>query len=311
MSKTGKLPETLIEAIVYFSDKDVANEFVAMLRWPDGPECPSCGSKELGYISTRRLWKCRNKECRRQFSVKVGTIFEDSPMPLDKWLASIWLIANSKNGISSHELARSVGLTQKSAWFVLHRVRLAMQTGTFQRFSVEVEVDETFIGGRARFMHKSVRARRITGTGPGDKTAVFGVIERGGEVRASVVPDVHKRTLDPAVRQHVEPGASVYSDSAYAYNDLHDDYSHETVDHAVTYVNGQVHTNSIENFWSLLKRGLKGTYVSVQPFHLFRYLDERVFTFNARTLTDLGRFSLVLSRVAGRRLTYDGLIGKA
>ncbi len=308
MEQGRKLPKTLVEAILYFADPDVATDFVATLRWPDGPECPSCSGKDHSYLRTRRVWKC--KACKRQFSVKVGTIFEDSPIPLDKWLCSIWLIANAKNGISSHELGRSVGLTQKSAWFVLHRIRLAMQTGTFEKFSGEVEVDETFIGGRARFMHKNVRARKIKGTGPNDKTAVFGVIQRGGNVHASVVPDVHKRTLDPAVRRHVEPGASIYSDSAYAYSELGDDYAHETVDHAVEYVRGQVHTNTIENFWSLLKRGLKGTYVSVEPFHLFRYLDEQVFRFNMRKGNDLGRFAVVLSRVAGRRLTYAELTAK-
>src|SRR6266508_4213487 len=308
MSTSKDLPGTLLEAIRYFADPDVATEFTAMLRWPDGPECPSCGGKEHSFLKTRRLWKC--KACKRQFSVKVGTIFEDSAIPLDKWLASIWLIANAKNGISSHELARSVGLTQKSAWFVLHRIRLAMQTGTFQQVSGEVEVDETFIGGRARFMHKSARSRKIKGTGPSDKTAVLGVLIRGGDVQALVVPRVTKKTLDPEVRRRVKPGSTVYTDSAYSYNDLSDEYAHETVDHAIEYVRGQVHRNGMENFWSLLKRGLKGTYVSVQPFHLFRYLDERVFTFNGRDLTDLGRFSLVLSQVAHRRLTYVGLIGK-
>jgi len=156
---TERLPTNLLEAIRYFQDLDVANDFVAALRWPDGPECPTCESTEVGFVKTRRLWKCRNKKCRRQFSVKVGTILEDSPIPLDKWLASVWLIANAKNGISSHVLGRSVGLTQKSAWFVLHRIRLAMQTGDFRKFSGEVEADETYIGGKARNMHRSVHAR--------------------------------------------------------------------------------------------------------------------------------------------------------
>src|SRR6266542_3133759 len=180
-TSNGKLPGTLLEAIRYFSDPVVANDFVAALRWPDGPECPTCASKELGYVKTRHLWQCRNKECKRQFSVKVGTIFEDSPIPLDKWIASVWLIANSKNGISSHELGRAVGLTQKSAWFVLHRVRLAMQRGDWRRFSGEIEVDETFIGGKARNMHKAERERKITGTGGKDKAKVLGIKERDGE----------------------------------------------------------------------------------------------------------------------------------
>src|SRR2546430_2974055 len=234
-----------------------------MLRWPDGPECPICGSRELGYVKTRRLWQCKNKECKKQFSVKVGTIFEDSPIGLDKWIAAVWLLANAKNGISSHEVARSIGVTQKTAWFMMHRIRLAMQDGTFRKFSGEVEVDETFIGGKARNMHKDVRARKITGSGGKDKAKVLGIKERDGEVRAVVVEGTRKAHLLPHVTENVEPGASVYTDALPTYVGLAEDYWHETVDHAVEYVNGQVSTNQIENFWSLLKRGLKGTYVSV------------------------------------------------
>ncbi len=305
---TAKLPQTLIEAIRYFADLDVCTEFVASLRWPDGPVCERCGGAEQSYLRTRRLWKC--KACKRQFSVKVGTIFEDSPLGLDKWLPAVWLIANSKNGISSHELGRSLGITQKSAWFMLHRIRLAMQTGSFDKLDGTVEVDETFIGGKARNMHKRTRAEKITARGPKDKTAVLGMIERGGRVRAEVVPNVKRRTLQGHVRDAVEPGATVYTDALRSYSGLERDYDHEVVDHAERYVDGQVHTNYMENFWSLLKRGLNGTYISVQPFHLFRYLDERVFAFNERGLTDLGRFTLVLGRIADHRLTYAALTGR-
>lgn len=304
-----QLPKTLIEAIRYFADPDVCNEFVALLRWPDGPVCPSCEGRAHSFLTTRRLWKC--KACKRQFSVKVGTIFEDSPIKLDKWLAAIWMVANSKNGVSSHELGRSIGLTQKSAWFVLHRIRLAMQTGSFNKFDGEVEVDETYIGGKARNMHKDVRSRRITGTGGKDKAVVAGVLQRGGEVRASVVPNIRRGTLHSHVRQHVEPGAAVYTDALRSYSGLDEDFAHSVVDHAERYVDGRVHVNGLESFWSLLKRGLLGTYVSVRPFHLFRYLDERMFTFNLRDLTDLGRFAAVLARVAGRRVTFAELTGKA
>jgi transposase-like protein len=307
MATTKRLPRTLLEAIRYFEDPNVATEFVAHLRWPDGPECPSCGGKDHSFLTSRRIWKC--KACKKQFSVKVGTIFEDSPIPLDKWLASIWLIANAKNGISSYEIGRSVGLTQKSAWFVLHRVRLAMETGSFDSLSGEVEVDETFVGGKSKFMHKDVRARKIKATGSHDKTAVLGMLERGGELRAMVVPNIKKPTLQPHVRAHVDPGSTIYSDASYSYRGLEDDYSHETVDHAVEYVRERVHTNSLENFWSLLKRSLKGTYVAVEPFHLHRYLGEQVFRFNARKDNDLGRFVTVASRISGRRLTYSELIG--
>jgi transposase-like protein len=304
---TNRLPTNLIGAIRYFSDIDVCTDFVASLRWPDGPACPRCGDMAYSYLSTRRLWKC--KGCKRQYSVKVGTIFEDSPLGLDKWLPSVWLIANSKNGVSSHELARALGVTQKSAWFMLHRVRLAMQTGSFDKLDGTVEVDETFIGGKARNMHKADRERRITGTGGKDKAMVVGVLQRRGEVRATVLPDRRKGTLQTQVREHVAPGATVYTDALGSYSGLSADFAHDTVDHAEYYVRGQVHTNGIENFWSLLKRGLHGTYVSVEPYHLFRYLDERVFTYNLRDLSDLGRFATVLGMVNGRRLTYSALIG--
>lgn len=309
MTTKNRLPETLIEAVRYFSDRQTCVDFVAELRWPSGPVCPSCGGTEHSYLTTRYLWKCKN--CKRQFSVKVGTIFEDSALGLDKWLVSIWLIANSKNGISSHELARSVGVTQKSAWFVLHRVRLAMQTGTWERLAGTTEVDETFVGGKARNMHKGERARKITGTGGKDKTIVVGALQRGGEVRATVADDRTRNTLHGFVREHVTKGSAVYTDAHVGYRGLDREYVHETVDHAVEYVNGQVHSNGIENFWALLKRGLGGTYVSVEPEHLFRYVDERVYTFNHRDQTDLPRFADVLAQVAGRRLTYNDLTGNA
>jgi transposase-like protein len=306
-------PQTLMEAMRYFADPDVCVEYVAKLRWPNGPVCPTCGGTEHSFLTTRRLWKC--KACKRQFSVKVGSIFEDSAIPLDKWLAAIWLIANAKNGISSHELGRSVGLTQKSAWFVLHRIRLAMQTGSFDRFDGDVEVDESYIGGLARNMHKGARKRSGVGAGGKGKAVVAGAVQRGrdgkpSQVRATVLDSANKANLHRLVRDNVEPGSTVHTDALTAYRGL-DEYDHRTIDHLVTYVDGNVTTNGIENFWALLKRGLHGTYVSVRPFHLFRYVDERAFTFNQRELTDLGRFTFVLNRVSGRRLTYAELTGKA
>lgn len=306
--EANPLPKSLLEAVRYFTDLDVATDFVAKLRWPHGPICPRCEGTEYSYLTTRRVWKC--KSCKKQYSVKVGTIFEDSPLGLDKWLPAIWLIANSKNGISSHELGRALGVTQKSTWFMLHRIRLAMQTGSFEKFSGEVEVDETYIGGKARNMHKRDRPAKISGRSYLNKTVVLGMIERGGTVRAEVVPNVKKATLQPRIREAVEPGASIFTDNLYSYTGLDWKYDHRTVDHAARYVDGHVHTNHMENFWSLLKRGLHGTYISVEPFHLFRYLDERVFTFNLRDKTDYGRFESVLRACAGRRLTYAELTGQ-
>jgi len=314
VSSSSPLPQTLIEAVRYFEDPQTCIDFVAALRWTDGkPVCPACEGTEHSYLTTRRIWKC--KACKKQFSVKVGTIFEDSALPLDKWLLSIWLIANSKNGISSHELHRSVGITQKSAWFVLHRVRLAMQSGSIEKLGADavVEVDETFVGGKAKNMHASAKKRRgITqGVVHSDKTVVVGAVERDGTVRAEVVAERDTATLVDFVKRNVREGADLHTDSLRSYRRLDDEYAHEVVDHMVEYVRGQVHTNGIENFWSLLKRGLNGTYISVDADHLHRYLDERVYTFNHREQDDLPRFADVVGQVTGRRLTYDALTGKA
>jgi transposase-like protein len=250
------------------------------------------------------------RACKKQFSAKLGTIFEDSPLGLDKWLPAMWFIANCKNGISSYELARNLGIQQKSAWFMLHRIRLAMQRGSVEKLSGEIDVDETYIGGLARNMHKDKHTQKITGTGTSGKVAVMGLLERHGEVRAKIVPDTESRTLKVEVKENVEPGSEVHTDTFQSYQGLDAEYIHNVVDHAESYVRGHVHTNGLENFWSLLKRGIKGTYVSVEPFHLFRYLDEQSFRFNERDGEDADRFAKALGSVAGRRLTYDGLTGK-
>ena len=303
-------PKTLLEAICYFSDLDVATDFVAKMKWEDGPVCDRCGTVESYHLAKRRVWKC--KGCGRQYSVKVGTIFEDSPLGLDKWLPAVWLIANSKNGVSSHELGRALGITQKSSWFMLHRIRLAMTTGTFEKLSGTAEVDETFVGGKATNMHAKQRAERISGTGGTGKTIVVGVLERGGEVRAEIVPDRKAGALMDFIRENVEDDSTVYTDSHQGYAPVRWNYEHGTTDHSLgEYVNGAIHTNGIENFWSLLKRSIKGTYISIAPEHLIAYVDERAFTFNNRKRSDLDRFRMVLGQVANHRLTYSELTGKA
>jgi transposase-like protein len=315
--KPEDMPETLLGAVVYFADEDVAHTFFANFRFPSGEQhCPHCGSvAEHYFLSARRVWKCR--DCRKQFSIKVGTILEDSPIKLSKWLPAMWMLANSKNGISSMELARALGVTQKTAWFMLQRIRLAMQNGSFDKFDGDVEVDETFIGGRARFMHKDRKERVIQGsTGVVGKVAVMGLLERHGEdkksrVRTAVVRNTRKATLQTIVRKNVEAGSSVYSDALKSYDGLDAEYVHKVVDHAECYAKGKVHTNGLENFWSLVKRAVKGTYVSVEPFHLFRYLDEQAFRFNERHDNDAGRFLSVLRTVVGKRLTYSALTGEA
>lgn len=306
MTNKGEFPKTLQQAIIYFADPENASNFLMQMRWPNGVECPNCDGRDVSYLSTRRLWKC--KACKKQFSVKVGSIMEDSPIGLDRWLAAIWLIANAKNGISSCELARSLGMTQKSAWFVLHRIRKAMQNGSLNKLSGRVEVDETYIGGKARNMHMS--KRRHLGARDTGKIAVMGLLERNGEVRTMVVQGTKRRMLHGEVNKHVEAGSTVYSDALRSYNQLGEQYIHNVINHAVEYVNGHIHTNGIENFWSLLKRSIKGTYVSVEPFHLFRYLDEQTFRFNTRKGTDADRFVKAAAALTGKRLTYDELIGK-
>lgn len=308
METQTNFPKTLQEAILYFADKETCTTSMAQLRWADGVTCPLCESKAVSYLSTRFMWKC--KACKKQFSVKVGTVMEDSPIGLDKWLAAMWMISNAKNGISSCEIHRALGITQKSAWFLLHRIRLAMQNGTLEKLSGQVEVDETYIGGLARNMHRDKREAKIKATGGSGKVAVMGLLERNGKVRAKVIANATQETLHGEVRQHVEAGAELFTDGWKSYGGLHHDYIHQVIDHAEKYVDGQIHTNGIENFWSLLKRGIKGTYVSVEPFHLFRYLDEQTFRFNTRKGNDAERFIQTVKNVTSKRLTYNELTGK-
>jgi len=305
-----QFPQTLTEAIRYFADHKVAFDFMVQLRWPDGVQCPRCGCKDVRFISTRKLWECKECKQKKQFSVRVGTIFEDSALPLDKWLAAIWMITNAKNGVSSYEIHRSIGVTQKTAWFMLQRIRLAMQTRSFEKFSGEVEIDETWIGGLARNMHKSRNKRRGRGTGGVGKAIIMGILERGGKVKAKHLPNVQRQTLQAEVRESVEPGSHVFTDQWVGYTGLRrQGYIHKIINHVRAYVRGNVHTNGMENFWSLLKRCIKGTYVSVEPFHLRRYVDEQVFRFNERKENDASRFLKVAHSVIGRRLTYAQLTG--
>jgi transposase-like protein len=311
--KDAKEPVTLQEAILYFSSPENCREYLIARRWPDGVTCPRCcGSAKVAFQSKHNRWQCSDHHDRRQFTLKTGTIFEDSPIGLDKWLAAMWQVVNCKNGVSSYEVHRAIGVTQKTAWFMDHRIRFALKDGGFGLLSGEVEADETFIGGKARNMHVSKRQRRITGTGGKDKTAVMGIMERGGKVRTVVIPNRKKTALQAEVRKHVEAGAALYTDALLSYDGLAGDYAHKVVDHAVQYVDGKIHTNGLENFWSLLKRGINGTYVSVEPFHLFRYLDEQTFRYNHREgMSDGDRFDLAVRQIVGKRLTFKQLTGNA
>ncbi len=301
-------PNSLLAAVRHFSDPKVCFETMLSAKYPDGKvTCPKCGGDKVGVVRSRSLLQCKAADCRKQFSVKVGTIFEDSPLGLDKWFVAVWCIANAKNGISSCELARALEVTQKTAWFMLHRVRLAMKARTFKKLAGEVEVDETFIGGKSANMHKGKRAKTISGRGPVGKAIVQGLLERGGEVRAEVVGHTDDITLQTTVRRHVAFNSDVFTDAAPAYRGLALNYFHSAVDHISQYVVGRVHTNGIENFWSLLKRSLKGTYVAVSPFHLERYVDEQAFRYNSRKGNDGLRFRSVLASTLGKRLTWREL----
>jgi len=309
MNSTERFPETLIEAVRHFSDEAVCRDFMAQLRWPDGVVCPRCEAMTIGYIASRSLWRC--KACKYEFTVKKGTIFEDSPIPLSKWLPALWMYSSFKKGVSSHQLAKNLGVTQKSAWFMAHRIRLAMELGHFESpLSGEVEADETFIGGLATFQHEN--RRKHIGTGASGKTIVMGLLERGEspQVRAKVIQSRRKGTLQGMVRASVAPGSAVYTDALLSYMGLDSEYIHGVVDHAERYVQDRIHTNGLENFWSLFKRMIYGTHHSVDPEHLDRYLAEATTRFNGRKASESARFASTTSGVIGKRITYRQLIGK-
>jgi transposase-like protein len=314
---------TLLEAVTYFADYENCHLFMTELRWPSGVvRCPRCGSDHVVYLANARVWKCYQKHDHAKFTLKTGTVFEDSPLPLSKWLVAVWQVVNCRNGVSSWELHRALGVTQKTAWFMLHRVRLAMQDekdgGMLGGYDNQVEVDETFIGGKARNMHKDrkARAQKLTGRDAG-KTIVLGILERRGEVRAKVISDRKASTIRPFVNENIAPGSEVHTDEfGDSWREVDTKFTHEIVNHMETYVNGNVHTNGIENFWSLLKRCIGGTYIAVEPFHLFRYIDEQAFRFNNRKhetgeiMSDYERFTSALAHIVGKRLTYKQLTGK-
>jgi transposase-like protein len=312
MRAENGLPETLQEAVIFFANEENAFEFLMTERWPNGVvSCPRCNSEKVALIKTRHMWRCNG--CKKQFSLKIGTVMEDSPIGLDKWLCGFWLIVNAKNGISSYEIHRSLGVTQKTAWFLLHRIRLAMQNGGLVSFRNQVEADETFIGAKARNVHKG--KRKAKGTGPVTMTPVMGILERTQDDKHSrvflkVTETRRKPELQQIVREIVEKGSELYTDAFCSYDGLESDYTHQVIDHLESYAQGRIHTNGLENFWSLLKRALKGTYVNVEPFHLFRYCDEQAFRFNERKDNDQGRFLTAIRGMFGKGLRYAKLIGQ-
>jgi len=307
----GNANATLRDSILYFADFENCRKFMVELRWPNGKvTCPECGAEKVTWLAKQRVWKCYADHPTPRFSLKTGTIFEDSPIALEKWLPAVWMLLNCKNGISSWELHRAIGVTQKTAWFMLHRIRVAMEDKTFNKLSGEVEADETFIGGKVRNMHADRKRRAQQSGQKGDKTIVMGILERGGTVRTKVLANRKRHAVEAQLREHVEPGAQLYTDALQSYAFINDEFAHQVIDHAISYAEGAVHTNGMENFWSCLKRTLGGTYVSVEPFHLKSYLDEQAFRFNNRNMDDLNRFVYGMRKCVGKRLTYAELTGK-
>lgn len=314
--KTATTPQTLLEAVKYFSNDAKCVEFLAKFRWAetDGkPVCPYCGSLNICSLKSRPQYRCREKGCKKTFSLKTGSIMENSPLPITKWVPAIWFVINHKNGVSSYEVARALGITQKAAWHLNHRIRKAVSNGSFTKLSGVVEVDESFIGGKLQFKHRSAKPSSFRPRGHVGKTAVLGMVERGGEFRGKVVDNVRRKSLEPEVLANVEQGATVYTDSLMSYYKLKDVYNHGWVDHNKSYVDGLIHTNTMENFWSCFKRCIKGTYIHVASFHTDRYLDEQAFRYNYRKLNDAGRFETVIPKIFGKdkQLPYSVLTGRS
>jgi transposase-like protein len=314
-------PKTLQQAIVYFADPKNCRDYLVARRWPDGVICPKCGSRSVLFMEKYNRWNCREKHPSAQFTLKTGTVMEDSAIGIDKWLTAMWMVVNCKNGVSSYEISRTLGITQKSAWFLDHRIRLMLGAPTAEKLGGEgggpVEVDESFHGGSPKNWSLSKRAsnKRFAPPGtkePHEKTAVVGLLDRKTrQVRAKVIPKVTREVLQDVILDSVEGKSTVYTDGWKAYSQLKTlDFVHETVNHLDEYVRGEVHTNGIENFWALLKRGLKGTYVAVEPFHLDRYVTEQVFRYNNRKMKDADRFDLAVRGMVGKRLTYAEVTGK-
>lgn len=312
--KNEKQPQTLMEAIQYFSNEAVCVEYLCKLHYDLAkPVCPHCGSLHITGLKSRPKFQCNEKGCRKQFSMKKGTVMQESAIPITKWMPAMWLVANDKNGISSCELARALGVQQKTAWFMLHRIRKGMENEFPAMMEGVCEVDETYVGQKSKHMSPARRIKAGIGSGKSrssNKTVVMGIIQRGGVVKAKVVDSAKRSQLLPEVFATVAEGATIYTDALKSYTPLESRYTHKTIDHAKSFVQGEIHTNSLENFWCLLKRSLKGTYVQVAPEHLDSYVTEQAFRFNNRKKNDAQRFDMVATQIFGKSLTYKELTGQ-
>lgn len=297
-----KLPQSQLEAIRYFADEDRCIKFVAEQRWPNGVVCPTCGRVDMSYLKTQRRWQCKSAHPKRQFSVKTGTIFEDSPLGLNKWLPAVWIIVNAKNGVSSYEMARTLSITQKSAWFLNHRIRAALAAnGGFEKLSGTVQGDETYVGG---YKHRDAKH------GYENKTAIVGVVENKkgvGQARAFVTKYADATTAMQFLKDHVEAGANLHTDESPIYYNAKRTFKHDTVNHRKReYARGAVTTNSIEGLWNLFKRSHRGTYTHLSAGHLGMYVAEHLYRYNNRQYSDSERFVMWFGGCA-RRLAYKTL----
>lgn len=302
--------KTLIQLLDYFKDEETCRTYLEQQRWNGNVECPFCACTKV--YRTNRGFKCADKFCAKKFSVTVGTVYENSKIPLRTWFGAMYLVTAHKKGISSCQLAKDLGITQKTAWFVLHRIREMLTTKAPEKLNNMVEVDETYVGGKYKNMHKSkrVKAHADNISHTTNKTTVVGLLERNNKVRTTILKK-GEITLKDMVRQHVNLEATVVTDSFIAYKGLNKEYAaHEVVNHILDeYVRGEWHTNTIEGFWSILKRGIYGIYHQVSPKHLQRYCDEFSYRYNSRTIKDNERFELTVKSCEGR-LKYNDLIEK-